>query len=87
MGMTSVRMPDDLLNQLEQTAERLERSKAWLINNAVKDYLQREARQSQMLEDTLEALNDIKAGRVVDGSDMLDWLDSWGSDTEKAPPG
>lgn len=86
MGMTSVRMPDDLLNQLEQTAERLERSKSWLINNAVKDYLQREAHQSKMLEDTLEALNDIKAGRVVDGNEMLDWLDSWGSDTEKAPP-
>lgn len=86
MGMTSVRMPDDLLSQLEQTAKRLERSKGWLINSAVKDYLQREVRQSQMLEDTLEALNDIKAGRVVDGKEMLNWLDSWGSDTEKAPP-
>ncbi len=27
MGMTSVRMPDELLEQLQQTAEKLRRSK------------------------------------------------------------
>jgi len=39
-----------------------------------------------MLEDTREALADIKAGRVVDGADVIDWLDSWGKDNEKTPP-
>lgn len=83
MGMTSVRMPDELLSQLNQAAVKLRRSKGWIINDAVKEYLAREDRKAQMLEETREALADIKAGRVVDGTEIMDWLDTWGTDTEK----
>ena len=83
MGMTSVRMPDELLSQLEQAAEKLRRSKGWIINDAVKEYLEREERKAHVLEETREALADIKAGRVVDGAEIMDWLDTWGSDREK----
>lgn len=86
MGMTSVRMPDELLDQLEQAAEKLRRSKGWIINDAVKEYLSREERKAQMLEETRQALADIKAGRVVDGEEVMDWLESWGTESEKAPP-
>jgi len=83
MGMTSVRMPDELLKQLEQTAEKLRRSKGWIINDAVKEYLIREKRKAQMLEETREALGDIKAGRISNGTEIMDWLDTWGTDAEK----
>ena len=86
MGMTSVRMPDELLEQLQEAAEKLRRSKGWIINDAVREYLVKEKRKSRMLEDTREALADIKAGRVVDGADVINWLDSWGTDNEKTPP-
>ena len=36
MGMTSVRMPDELLEQLQETAVKLRRSKGWIINDAVR---------------------------------------------------
>ena len=86
MGMTSVRMPDELLEQLQEAAEKLRRSKGWIINDAVREYLVKEERKSRMLKDTREALADIKAGRVVDGADVIDWLDSWGTDNEKTLP-
>lgn len=86
MGMTSVRMPDELLEQLELAAEKLRRSKGWIINDAVKEYLSREERKAQMLEETRQALADIKAGRLVDGEEVMGWLESWGTDQEKAPP-
>lgn len=85
MGMTSVRMPDELLSQLNLAAEKLRRSKGWIINNAVKEYLAREERKARMFEETREALVDIKAGRVVDGVEILEWLDTWGSDMEEPP--
>lgn len=85
MGMTSVRMPDELLNQLENAAEKLRRSKGWIINDAVKEYLEREEYKVKMLQQTREALADIKAGRVVDGTEVMDWLESWGTDGEKTP--
>lgn len=83
MGMTSVRMPDELMTQLEQAAEKLRRSKGWIINDALKEYLAREQRKTKMLEETYEALADIKAGRVTDGNEILDWLDTWGTESEK----
>ena len=86
MGVTSVRIPDELLTQLDQAAEKLRRSKSWIINEAVKEYLAREHRKSHMLEETREALADIKAGRVVDGAEVMDWLESWVTDSENATP-
>jgi predicted transcriptional regulator len=76
-------MPDELMSQLEQAAEKLRRSKGWIINDALKEYLTREQRKTKMLEETYEALADIKAGRVTDGNEILDWLDTWGTESEK----
>ena len=42
----------------------------------MREYLAKAERKSQMLEATREALADIRAGRVVDSADVLDWLDS-----------
>ncbi|MEA3276489.1 MAG: ribbon-helix-helix protein, CopG family [Pseudomonadota bacterium] len=86
MGMTSVRMPDDLLEHLEETAARLRRSKGWIINDAVREYLEREERRRQRLLETQEALADLDADRVTDGDAVLEWIDSWGTPEEREPP-
>ncbi len=86
MGMTSVRMPDDLLENLEATAARLRRSKGWIINDAVREYLEREERRRQRLLETQEALADLDADRVIDGDAVLEWIDSWGAPEEREPP-
>ena len=86
MGMTSVRMPDDLMRRLDVTAERLRRSKGWIINDALREYLEREERRSRRLEETREALADLEAGELIEGDEVLDWLDSWGSADEREPP-
>jgi predicted transcriptional regulator len=79
--MTSVRMPDNLLQRLDATATRLRRSKGWIINDAVREDL-RQRRD----EETREALAELDAGQVVDGDEVLDWIDSWGSKNEREPP-
>lgn len=86
MGMTSVRIPDELMSKLENTAAKRRRSKSWLINDAVREYLEKEEQQEQRLLETQEALNDMQAGRLVDGKDVMDWLASWGSDDELQSP-
>ena len=86
MGMTSVRMPDDLLERLEATATRLRRSKGWIINDAVREYLEREEQRRQRLIETKEALADVSEGRVVDGDAVLEWIDSWGTIEERKAP-
>jgi predicted transcriptional regulator len=86
MGMTSVRMPDDLLQQLDSTATRLRRSKGWIINDAVREYLEREDQRQRRDQETREALAESDAGQVVDGDEVLVWIDSWGSEHEHEPP-
>jgi len=86
MGMTSVRMPDDLLQRLDATATRLRRSKGWLINDAVREYLEREELRQLRDEETREALAELDAGQVVEGDEVLAWIDSWGSENEREPP-
>jgi predicted transcriptional regulator len=86
MGMTSVRMPDDLLQRLDATATRLRRSKGWIINDAVREYLEREDLRVRRNEETREALAELDAGQVVDGDEVLAWIDSWGSEKELEPP-
>ncbi len=86
MAMTSVRMPDELFSELEKAAEIARRSKGWIINEAVKEYLEKEAVKQERLEETHQALADLKAGRLHEGAAVLEWLDSWGDENEKTPP-
>ncbi len=85
MAMTSVRMPDELMNRLEVAAEKLRRSKGWLINDAVGEYLERKEQEARMLAETYEALEDVNRGELVDGDEVMKWLKSWGSENEKPP--
>ena len=42
----------------------------------------KEQHRSQRWQDTLEALDDIRMGRVIDGNKVHAWLDSWGADAD-----
>ena len=86
MAMTSVRMPDDVAERLEQLAARLKRAKGWVINEALLEYLERAEHRQRRVEDTLEGIEALEAGETVDGDDVLTWLDSWGKPEELPPP-
>lgn len=88
MSVTSVRLQPDVEQGLEQTANRQRRSKSWLINQAVREYVQRQQGEDARWGQTLDALDDVVAGRVVDGAAVHAWLKSWGTADEiKAPKG
>jgi len=86
MSTTSFRLDDDLEEKLETTAARLQRTKGWIINDALRRYIAREEVRIKMLEETEEAIADIEAGRVVSGDEVMKWLGTWGTEAEgKAP--
>jgi len=80
MSITSVRIEDDLEQALEGAAQDMRRTKGWVINEALREYLRHRELEKQRWEDTLEALEDIRMGRVVDGDKVHAWLESWGTD-------
>lgn len=86
MAVTSIRLNSEVELPLENLAKKLDRSKNYIINQAIKEFLQRQSMDDARWEDTLEALNSIKSGKSVDGDEVSVWLDSWGSNEELSPP-
>ncbi len=86
MGVTSVRLNSEVEVPLENLANKLDRSKNYIINQAIKEFVQRQSMEDARWEDTLEALSSIKAGKAVDGNEVASWLESWGTEEELSPP-
>jgi len=86
MGVTSIRLNKEIEEPLENLAQRLDRSKNYLINQAIKEFVSRQAMEDARWEDTLKALASIKEGKTIDESQVVSWLKSWGTDGETAAP-
>ena len=86
MGVTSIRLQADVEKPLEILSKKLDRSRNYLINQAIKEFIARREIAEERWDDTLVALESVKNGAVVDGAEVVDWLKSWGSDNEKSPP-
>jgi len=86
MGVTSVRLQADIEDPLDNLAKKLDRSKNYLINQAVKEFLSRNAIEERRWEETLDAIESVKTGKLVDEQEVNSWLESWGTDNELAPP-
>lgn len=87
MGVTSIRLNEENEEPLENLSQRLDRSKNYLINQAIKEYVARQAMDDARWEDTLKALASIKEGKTIDESEVVSWLKSWGTDNESSAPG
>jgi len=86
MGVTSIRISQEVETPLENLAQRLDRSKNYLINQAIKEFIARQMMEDSRWEDTLEALASVKEGKLVDEANVTKWLQSWGTDKELSPP-
>ena len=85
-GVTSVRLSNDVEAPLEQLVQKLDRSKNYIINLAIKEFVARQSMEDARWAETLNALESVKSGKIVDEDDVTQWLKSWGSKGEKAPP-
>jgi len=86
MGITSIRLSDDLDKPLESLAKKLDRSKNYLINQAIKEFIARQALEDARWQDTLKALESVEAGQSVDETDVNAWLNSWGTGARTPSP-
>lgn len=86
MSVTTVRLQAEVEQQLETIATRLQRSKGWVINQALAEYIENRQREQERWRQTLEAMESAAKGKVVDADQVHAWLDSWGSKNEKAAP-
>jgi len=86
MSVTSIRLNSEIEKPLADLTKELDRSKNYLINQAVKEFVARQKMEQDRWQDTLEALDSVKNGRLIDADVVEKWMDSWGSDDELPMP-
>ena len=76
-------VPIELAERVDEVAERLERSRNWIVKQALCAWLDQEEERSSL---TREALADVDAGRVIDHQAVQAWAESLSTDTPLPVP-
>ncbi|WP_229733031.1 CopG family ribbon-helix-helix protein [Sphingomonas psychrolutea] len=76
-------IPLDLAAKVDAAASRIDRSRGWVVKQALVAWVDQEDERHRM---TLEALADVDAGRIISDEAMETWADSLSSDTPLPRP-
>ena len=70
-------IPLQMAEKVDQMAVRLERSRGWIMKQALSAWIDQEEERSRL---TREALADVEAGHVIDHQSVQAWADSLDSE-------
>lgn len=86
MSVTTIRLQPEVESGLEAMSGKLHRSKNWLINQAIREFVARQEFEQSRWKETLTAMESVAQGKVISGQAVHSWLESWGSSEELPPP-
>ena len=66
--VVTAKLPDDLVVWMDEVADRIDRTKSWIVRQAVAEWLAEEQRRFEL---TLEALRDVDQGRTIPHEEVL----------------
>jgi predicted transcriptional regulator len=76
-------VPLPLADKVDQMAARLDRSRGWIMKQALSAWIEQEEERNRL---TREALADVDAGNVIDHQAVQAWAESLGTDTPLPAP-
>ncbi|MCB1929671.1 MAG: ribbon-helix-helix protein, CopG family [Rhodocyclaceae bacterium] len=76
-------IPLPLAEKVDLLAARLERSRGWIMKQALAAWVEQEEERSRL---TREALADVDAGQVIDHQAVQAWADSLATDKPLPAP-
>ena len=76
-------VPIELADKVDELANRLERSKGWIVKQALSAWIDQEEERHRL---TLEGLADVDTGRLIEHADVQAWAESLGTDNPLPPP-
>lgn len=82
-SLVSVRLPDDLRQQVDELARLTKRSRSFVVKEAVASYVEE---RRQYLEAIDEAVREAAEGVFVSGTAVDAWLRSWGTEEPVPAP-
>lgn len=81
--VVTAHVPVSLADKVDDYAERLERSKAWIVKQALTAWIELEEERFKL---TLEAMADVEAGNVIDHEAVQAWAESLDTDNPLPEP-
>jgi predicted transcriptional regulator len=76
-------VPLSMADKVDQMAARLERSRGWIMKQALSAWIAQEEDRDRL---TQEALADVDAGRVIDHQAVQTWAESLGTNQQLPVP-
>ena len=76
-------VPLPLIEKIDQVAARLERSRGWIVKQALSAWIDQEEEYRRL---TLEALADVDARNVINHQAVSAWAESLGTDKQLPVP-
>ena len=79
--VVTAHLPADLAEKLDGLSQRLDRPKGWIVKEAIASFISLEEKRHRL---TLEALEDVDAGRTVEHAEVEAWAKGLSSAKRRA---
>lgn len=75
--VVTAHVPLDLATKVDAIAARRDRSRGWILKQALTLWVDQEEHRHRL---TMEALADVDAGKTIDHDEVENWIESLGTD-------
>ena len=83
----SVKLDDALKGRLQRLADLRQRSSHWIMREAIAQYVEREEARESFKQEAMASWTAFQEdGRHLTGSEVRNWLTTWGGDAEVELP-
>jgi predicted transcriptional regulator len=84
---TSIKINDALKDRVQHLANQRRRSPHWIMLEAIQQYVEREEAQESFKQEAVASWAAYQeTGLHLTGQEVRSWLNTWGTDNEKAIP-
>ena len=82
MPTLTAHVTDELIKEIDSVSRGLDRSRAWVVKEAIREFLDRRAEEHKRWNETLDAIEAADRGDVISADEVLKWVDTWGKPGE-----
>lgn len=84
---TSIKLDMEIKTRIQQLASTRQRSAHWIMQEAIRQYLEREEQLEQFRDEMQSAWEDYQAtGQQVSGKEVFAWMETWFTANELPVP-
>ncbi|MBW2690844.1 MAG: CopG family ribbon-helix-helix protein [Deltaproteobacteria bacterium] len=83
----AIKIDQKTKERYKKLARIKDRSAHWMMREAINQYVDREEKRESFRQDAVNSWNEYQeTGLHATGNEVIEWLNSWGTDDEKDVP-